>query len=245
MTDVFSDPKPEEQNSQSPEPQTAKDTLAQLVGEGKKFKTVEDLARGKLEADAFIETLKSEQMEMRQTLKEFEEQMQKMKTVGEVLSERKAQDQDGNQPNQITAEEIVKLVDERLTKQTTAQAAAANREKANAHILKYFNGDSAKAREHVAKEAERIGVDRETLGELSAKSPEAFLRLVGIGQPKANPGVAFDSAVNPDATEHTSQVRDAAYYSALRKKLGSRFYEQDIQQQRMRDRTALGDRFFK
>lgn len=245
MTDVFSDPKPEESSSQNPSAQTAEDTLSKLVGEGKKFKSVEDLARGKLEADAFIETLKSEQMEMRKTLKEFEEQLRKVQTVGDVLSEKKTEDREGNQTGQITADEIVKLVDERLTKQTSAQKAAANREKANAHVLKHFNGDAAKAREYVTKEAERLGMTPERLGELSSQSPEAFLRLVGIGQTKPNPGVGFDSIVNPDATENSSQVRDAKYYNDLRKKLGARFYEQDIQQQRMRDRQALGDRFFK
>jgi len=40
--------------------QTSKTSLEELVGEGKKFKTVEDLAKGKLEADSFIAQLEGE-----------------------------------------------------------------------------------------------------------------------------------------------------------------------------------------
>src|SRR6266700_391496 len=42
-----------------------KDYFKELVGEGKKFKSPEDLARGKFESDQFIEILKKRQDEMR------------------------------------------------------------------------------------------------------------------------------------------------------------------------------------
>src|SRR5574343_873745 len=40
------------------------DNGSQLVGPGKKFKTYSDLEKGKLEADAFIERLKTEKAEL-------------------------------------------------------------------------------------------------------------------------------------------------------------------------------------
>lgn len=247
MTDIFSDQnKSGDQNAPaSSESQSASDLLAQLVGEGKKFKTVEDLARGKLEADSFIENLKSEQKELRDSYRELEERYNKAKTVEEVLKGKRDESGEGNQPQQISTEEILKLVDERFTKRTQAQAEAANAERANAAVLKHFNGDGAKAREFIRSESQRLGVDDAFLKDMSAKSPEAFLRLIGINQPRSNPGVAFDNQMNSEARTSEGVVRDAKYYSALRKQLGSKFYEPDIQQARLRDRKALGDRFFK
>jgi len=49
---------------------TTKNYLTELVGEDKKFKTVDDLAKGKAEADAFIERLLREKREMEDKLKE-------------------------------------------------------------------------------------------------------------------------------------------------------------------------------
>ena len=43
----------------APTPPVA-DPLQELVGEGKKFKSIEDLAKSKVEADRFIDKLKSE-----------------------------------------------------------------------------------------------------------------------------------------------------------------------------------------
>ena len=51
MTDSNTDP-----FAQTQEP----NYLAELVGEGKKFKTVDDLAKGKWNSDSMIETLKAE-----------------------------------------------------------------------------------------------------------------------------------------------------------------------------------------
>jgi hypothetical protein len=244
MTDVFSDPKPEESKEPTQGNQTTEDILSQLVGEGKKFKTVEDLARGKLEADRFISDLTEEQKELRNALKEYEEKLAKTETVKDLFGNKDSASSKDNQAEQMTTEDILKLVDERLTKRTAAQQEAANKERANAALLKHFGNDDAKARAFVKSEAERLGVGTDFLKDMSAKSPEAFLRLVGVNQPRANPGASFDNAVNPDASGGEGSMRNAAYYSELRKKLGHRFYEPDIQQQRLRDRKALGERFF-
>lgn len=244
MTDVFSDPKTEDPKGAAPDGQNESDPLAGLVGEGRKFKTVEDLARGKLESDKFIENLTSEQKELRDYVAELESKLQKVEAVKDVMGSKGTADGDGNQPKSLPTEEILKLVDERLNQRTAAQRARANEETANSALLKHFNNDDAKAREFVKQQAERLGMDRESLKELSKQSPEAFLRLVGINQPRANPGATFDNAVNPDASGTGGTIRNAAYYNNLRKELGHKFFEPRIQQQRLRDRQALGDKFF-
>lgn len=249
MTDVFSDQNVtnSEEATKNPPKSTESegDLLSQLVGPDKKFKTVEDLAKGKLEADRFIGNLTSEQKELRDTLREYEERLAKVETIRDVLGERGSADSTDNQTGRISAEEIAKLVDERMSAATARQRAAAERERANAALLKHVGGDEAKAREYIAREASRLNMSPKELGALAEKSASAFERLVGISKPNPTPSsVSFDPAVNPDTNPGEGQERNQAYYANLRKKLGHRFYEPDIQQQRMRDAARLGERFY-
>ena len=52
----------------TPKEETQTSELADLVGEGKKFATVEDLAKGKQESDRFIEQLQGELSGLREDL---------------------------------------------------------------------------------------------------------------------------------------------------------------------------------
>src|SRR5688572_12541162 len=66
MTDLFSGSNNEPADSGDDNNQGS--ILEQLVGEGKKFADAEALAKCKAESDAFIETLKREQAELRREL---------------------------------------------------------------------------------------------------------------------------------------------------------------------------------
>jgi hypothetical protein len=77
MTDVFESPTKGEE--------TPVTQVSDLVGEDKKFKTVEDLAKGKLEADSYIEQLKEENRIAREKLGELEGSKSKDETVSELL----------------------------------------------------------------------------------------------------------------------------------------------------------------
>lgn len=248
MTDIFSDPQKTEEGSASPPPQNSADTLSGLVGEGKKFKTVDDLARGKVEADNYIQQLTTEQKELRQAYAELESKLKAGQTVEDVL--RKMQEsrgsEVGNQPGStIAPEDILKLVDDRLSKSRKDETRRANQAEAQAVILKHFNNNEQKAREFVQQEAARLGLDPTALREIGAESPAAFTRLLGLSQSRAL-GPNIQSEVNSDAqADGYGSVRNEAYYRDLRTKLGPRFWEPNIQQQRMRDRQSLGERYFK
>lgn len=248
MTDIFSDPENKVEESTSPSNTQAADHLTNLVGEGKKFKTVDDLAKGKLEADRYIEQLTTEQKELRQAYSELESKLKAGQTVEEVL--KKMQDsrgsEDGNQPgNTIAPEDILKLVDERLSKRKSEETKYANQIEAQAAVLKHFNNNEQKAREFVQQEAKRLGMNPDELRDIGAQSPAAFTRLLGLSQPRAQ-GPNFQSEVNTESQDYGSGgTRNEVYYRELRQKLGHKFWEPNIQQQRMRDRQALGERYFK
>lgn len=56
-----------------------------LVGEGKPFKDIEALAKGKMDADAFIEQLKNENAQMREAVASSEQEALKAATMSQVL----------------------------------------------------------------------------------------------------------------------------------------------------------------
>src|SRR5690606_26975993 len=87
----------------TPAPVTTQEQAAidLLVGEDKKYKTVEDLAKSRLEADEFIERLKRENAEMRGTLSEKEAEYER------ILKAR--QESSTTQPTQVKPDEIAGL----------------------------------------------------------------------------------------------------------------------------------------
>ena len=247
MTDIFSDPQNTEEDSKSTQAQEAADHLSNLVGDGKKFKSVEDLARGKLEADKYIEQLTSEQKELRQAYSELESQLKAGQTVEDVLKRMQESrgSEGGNQSaGTISPDDVLKLVDERLSKSKQESIKQANQAESQAAVLKHFNNNEQKAREFVQQEARRLGMDPRELREIGAQSPAAFTRLLGLSQSRAT-GPNIQSEVNSDASGMSqSGMRNATYYRELREKLGHKFWEPNIQQQRMRDRQSLGDKFY-
>jgi len=244
MTDLFNDDQTNSGNNQPNPNSGTDDLLAELVGEGKKFKTVNDLARSKVEADRFIEQLKSESAEMRAQMTKLEGTATKQRTIEDILNAvKEVRGDEGNQPP-VTTEDILKAIDHRVLQLDHEKSRRANAEVAQSELLKRFKGDEAKAKEFIRTEAQRVGLTPSELKGLSETSPEAFKRILGLSNPTGSgTGPSFNSEVNTSSAQGGT-TRNAAYYSELKAKLGPRFWDPAIQQQRFKDRQALGTKFF-
>lgn len=235
------------------------DALAQLVGEGKPFKSVEDMALGKLAADEFIGTLKGENKEMRDALGAASTTTETNKLLQDLLAkvgQASNGEGDGNQSvagqGAPSREDIVKLIQGEVSERETQRSKEANRFKANSELLKHFNGDENRARAFVTMRASELGVTVKGLGTMAETTPQVFLELMGVVKPRIGSpsamhqgGLPLDNARNPgDGSGGDGVVRDYAFYKELRKKLGDKYYQPKIQQQLIKDRKALGDKFF-
>lgn len=248
MSDLFTDDQTTNNSSDknTPAPPTpAGDTLSALVGEGKKYKTAEDLAKSRIEADRFIEQLKSEAAEMRARMEELEKAGTKQRTIEDVLNAvNEVRGEAGNQPS-ASAEDILKIIDERVSALDRQKIRSANAAVAEAELLKRFNNDAAKAKEFIRNEASRVGLTPSELKGLSETSPEAFKRILGLTSNTGSGGSpSFSSEKNSEAGNSGSGARNAAYYAELKQKLGKRFWDPAIQQARFKDRQALGAKFY-
>jgi hypothetical protein len=228
--------------------------LEQLVGQGKKFETIEDLAKGKLEADAFIQRLEGENQLTREQMAELEVKAQKQHTVSELIDAvKKTNEQgvkEGNQP--ISKDDLSNMVKSIMDGEHETQTRAQNRRQANQSVLDKVNGDVEAARSYVAERAKALNTTVEKLQALGEDSPTAFRTLM-----ETNPSTGSQSITHLQGTGIGSvdgqpeTVVDGhktkAYYDNLKKEMGASVYWNDskIQGQYYKDAVALGDRFNK
>ena len=107
-----------------------KDYLAELVGDGKKFKDNQALARGKHEADLTVEAMKTRLDELRSDYQKLHEDRQQGATLQELKDLIQSQKQsDGNSTlnandlnvPQFKPEDIEKLVQDTIDKRDSAR----------------------------------------------------------------------------------------------------------------------------
>lgn len=241
MSDVFTD------GTEHQDTTSATDPLADLVGEGKKYKTPADLAKAVLEKDRFIEQLKGENAEMRTEVQKQEYAKELLSKIQEkaATSERepeKPRNTDGDQRgNQSSVGDIESLVEKAVTAREAKRTAEQNMSVANSEVIKLY-GDEEKARLMVRQKAKELGLPLEKLQEIASQSPTAFVSLVGGTPSKSSTsGGTVNTAAQPN---NNSGVRNNQFYQELRRKNKSQYFSQKVQLQMMKDRTELGEKFF-
>lgn len=242
--------------------------IEQLVGEGKKFRDVESLARSVIEKDAFIPKLQEENKELRSILKTMESTNDRVNSMVEILEkvkgnlaggvrdpgivsgiDPKASGGNDNQPTSLTREEVKKLFDEmEESKRMERNKALANKRLFEVH------GD--KAPEVLKAKAEELGVTVDQMQDLARRSPNALLNMLGIPQDRdqgktkqATSIGGHRSSVNTDSLgDHPANgnVRNKAYYEKVKQDMGITKFVMDrkLQIQMHKDMSALGEAFF-
>jgi len=227
-----------------PAPAVDESILSNLVGDDKKFKSAEDLAKGKLESDRFIEQLKEENADLRGNLDRrlaAEDILKEIKkaTGNEQDKETPSDDSGQPAPKSYELEDIVSLVDQRVTAKQEQERADRNRETANAKLVAKL-GDPSKAAAFLKQKSEELGVSGQWLVEVAEKSPEAFLNALGIEVPKVRvPDPVYEEGnVNTGALDHTGGDTDnqKPYFDDMRRKDRDRWMSPEVQKKIM----ALG-----
>lgn len=229
--------------------------LSELVGEGKKFKTVEDLAIGKAEADAFIKKTTSENQELRSLVTDLVAKVDTLTKKTQFFDHLGSQSNNddsgtdlngtkdnGNQSVQapMSADDVIKLVERR----ETTQRADANVAEVDRVLIKNFG---AEAKAFVAQRAVELGISQEQLKALAQTSPTAFYSAVGISpNPSKTAGLTGYKGFQNDGGPKESGKRDNAYYNKLKgtMKTWEFITNKEIQMQLHRDMQEQGDAFF-
>jgi hypothetical protein len=224
----------------------APDPVAELVGEGKKYKDVAALAVSRVEADRFIEQLKTENSQLRGELDKAAKGGLPEANV-QALIERIEKATQGQNPGQtgttLTKDEIEKLVKDGITTERSEASRRANYTKSNAELLNHFKGNADQASKHLKDRMAALGMTGEALTEIASNNPRMFQALM-IPQTRAQDHtVSLPPGKTGALPEAGAEKRGKSYYTTLRKELGNKFWDPALQQQMFRDRKALGSEF--
>jgi C4-type Zn-finger protein len=225
--------------------------LSKLVeAKGENWKDPEVLAKGKIEADGYIQTLEGQLTQMREDLKKKEyqeevlEQLQKKATESTAVNNGVPNNNNSNTEGENTTrnlseEDLKSLVEQTLNQREADAVTKTNLQRVDEELDKSFGTN---AEEVVKKKAEELGMSMERLSEIASESPNAFFTLIGEPKPTFNPMV--NGSVRTEGVNmQVSTDRNWQYYQKLRRENPNQYYEPKMQQQLLQDRMRLGDNF--
>ena len=238
-----------------------KDYTAELVGEGKKFNSVKDLARAKLESDLFIAQQQREAAELR-------EELQRRKTVEEALAtlqntNNSSNSQESfNQPNGNSAADSVALNEEQM-KQLIRESVATTIETERTATLAQRNVDlvkqtleSAWGKEFPLKlkqTAADMGVSEDFIMNMAKSQPKVLFKLVGVqeGTQRApeqslfNPsGVGINTAALASNRRSIPEQESYSYWQKVRKEDPSLYHSPKAAMARFEAAKKHGEAFY-
>lgn len=177
--------------------------VAELVGEGKKYKTTEEALKALPHAQTHIQKLEEEAKQMR-------EELAKRKAVEEVLAEFKAstgKQSEDTPPAKLDEAVLEKLVEQVVEKKKSVEVAKANTDSVVKKMSEKF-GD--KAEQEYIKIAEENGMTIPFLNALAARSPDAVLKLAGLTTDKAAAPAKVNSSINTDGFQNNQPQEKSA-----------------------------------
>jgi hypothetical protein len=255
---VFTEGNVTEQATQT-EPQTTETTppqdsfVSKLVeAKGENWSNPEVLAKGKLEADTYIQQLESQLTQMREDLGKQDyaakllDQLQNKAadpTTAKPVMPNNNNDiggtSEGNTNPSLSEEDLKSLVEQTLTAREKDSVVKQNLSFVDAELEKSFGTN---AKDTVQNKAKELGISVERMQEIAAESPNAFFSLIGEPKKSFNPMVQ-GSVRTEGVNMQTSTERNWSYYQNLRKSDRHTYYSPKVQQQLMEDKMRMGDKF--
>lgn len=246
MTKLFDD-----NTSTTIEEELPEDPFQHLVGDDKKFKTPQDLAKAKLESDRFIEQLKGELAGIRE---ELNTRIKVSDAVDKLLSKPAVAPaiDSGTPPQSPQGGEGTRTVQplslddvENLLKQREAQVKAEANVARTRELLQQTYGNEWKQK--LSQKLTELGESQEFFQSLAERNPNAVISMLGAPQPKAKEPSLFGSSVNTTnqtLTGKTDGVKNKAYYDAIKAKDPRTYWTPKVQNEMHEQAIKLGDSFF-
>ncbi len=225
--------------------------LQDLVGEDKKFKSNEDLARGKHISDSYITLLEKRLDASRQEYMDLNQQYNARAKIEELLDQMAVQRSSSEQPivkddkiqaPQFDPKQLDVLISNKISENETAKRQQDNANFVRDKIIKEYGSDYQNI---VNRQINELGLTREEFNSMARIQPKVLLRSLGLDeQIKQDPFRSLpQSQQRTTTTGPTVEKRTWAYYQDLKKKDPSRWLSKDIAVQMHNDAIALGEDF--
>jgi hypothetical protein len=224
--------------------------IDQVVGEGKKYSSVEELAKGQMNGDQYINQLKEELEGIRGELDKrltAEEMVQEIKREREELKAN--QNATENTTPQYNEEAVTDLISKTFDAREGKKVAEANINVVDAKMKELYGND--KAAQVVKDKAQAMGVSLDWLQDAAAKSPSAFFSVMGIsleGGKTTTPSATVSSTTNTQAVEqvHASGIQQDTWkhFEEIRKSDPRTYWKAETQQRLFKARNEKGESFY-
>lgn len=229
-----------------------KNYLEELVGEGKKFKTVEDLARGKYEADLHIslknrefDTLSRDYAKLREDYSatpKLQEVLDKLlaerDSLGTTNTQVPPQNQDAFDPSKLDS-----LVESKFQEIETKRKADQNWNMVKDKLQEKL-GD--RFSEVLAAQTQKLGLTADKVDELARTSPSAFFRLMGLEENQQQSAFQSPPRTTQNATTFAPSTKSRKWsdWKSLQKTQPGLFSDPKAHNQMMADIKAIGEKAF-
>lgn len=169
---------------------------SELVGNGKKYQTVEEALRSVPHAQNHIKTLETEMANLK-------EELSKRKTAEELLENIKSgiQHETTTPVNTFDPSQISDIVNQSLEHREKVNAQKAN---SSLVVQKFTEKFGEKAEEAFVTLAKDSGLTIQQLNALAGTSPNAVLKLAGLGNVQSTPSSSSGS-VNTEALKNSGK----------------------------------------
>lgn len=228
--------------------------LNKYVGEDKKYKSVEDLAKAYDHADRHISNLSGDLDSLKDFMKAQFEQMSN-RDLRQPSENLPVEDKD-HKPDPVAPptgngnEDLDSRIRKALDEADESKRLKTNAEFAQEVLIRQFGSQEDAVKAVQAKAAE-LGVNPQFIADTAFRSPQALFNLMGINpettpRSPTTPGPSSD--VNPrvlDKVNPNPKPNTYAYYDQLRKSDPNRYWSSSVQAQMMKDAVEQGSNFYR
>lgn len=228
----------------------SKNYLEELVGEGKKFKDPESLARGKFEADRFIEHKNREFDQLREDYLKLRSDYNTSQKLGELLDKLSTQQSDTmNSPPVVDTqkpimdpEQFNSLVSKQIQEYEAQKRETENMNLVRSKLQERFGADYA---QQLKSQATNLGLTDTQVDDLARKAPRAFFKTLGLDDAPAQSGFQAPprSNVRSDNFSPTTQKRTWSYWQNVKRTDPQLYLSPSTQTQILKDAVELGPAF--
>lgn len=215
--------------------------LTELIGEGKKYKSIDDALKSVPHAQNHISILERELAELKQDL---EKRLNSEQVLEKILEAKKDSGSQELPPNEITPEALKDLVKSTYQEISSDEKKASNLKAVDSKLQETW-GD--KAAQMLRTKADELGVGVGFLQETAAHSPKAFYNLIGVSQDKPTGSVPSmqKGSVNTETFAETGlQPYSYKWYQNMRRNDPKQYYTPKVQMQMHKHATEQGDKFY-
>lgn len=229
-----------------------KNYVEELVGDGKKFKSVEDLARGKYEADLHIELKNRQFDELAADYKRLREEYNAGPALKELIDQLASQKPTntndtqgdvGTQQPTFDPAQLDSLVTTKVKELEITRKSEDNFRTVKEKLQDRY-GDSFPT--VIASQTQKLGLTAEKVDDLARTAPQAFFKLMGLEDKATSETFQAPprSSQRNDSFAPTVQTRKWSYYKNLVKTQPNLFSDAKAHNQMMADVKAIGEKDF-